>query len=832
MYSEVKVYKIYWTLLVFSSLFLLVTCKNSDNMVSPSDSPPPGTVKVNIEIPSAVKKDNLVVSSDSIEAKIDNNGSYYLPKRSFYAAYNKNINGLTYLSLNSLNQEIQLNAKETAISLAALPLNSIFSLAKSADVSKIKESIYSFNEVKLLESAIKNAVNNKGYFLLSDISLEFENAIKEVFSVIAASTNSSVIKSAGFRKNLNKTNRLTKTSSEILTITPTETVKGIRIVLENTSEISEGKYKGDIKVYNDNLAYFVMKQGKYENNIFVESPYIFRPVIKCSKPSNLINVVLDWDSFLNFVQTPYYLITDPNKADHYTAEKTETKNLDFDNDKNIVQIIGNTDPEVRKLNLINTILSSCSGLVSITGLETNKLVETLLQDPSFANQIGVQIEKNSFDGVVELIFNKLTEYIKTQAINIALGTRLLNELTPYYTYYKTIASLNDIFTSYLASGIRFGNVEFQVNGIRQKSTYTIAGKVVDKKGNGIYAVDIQLQNGKKTQTDVNGNYSFQDIASGLTTIQAIKQNYKFTPPEFVIFINSNTTVSNFVGVESSFISGNVKDESGNAISEVTISAGTSAALTDANGFYSISDLEVGVTVALIPSKTGYTFTKPSESVLVISGGKTNINFIGKQNITTMGIPCPGIPTVTYAGKIYNTVLISSQCWLKENLDVGTMILSNKYSSGNDIIEKYCYNNKIENCEKYGGIYKFGEAMAYTSKAGSKGICPDGWHIPTAEEYRTLGRAVSNNTNALKAIGQGEGNGIGTNTSGFSILFSSHLTGNGTFTDLNSDALFWSSSPTSYGAGGEIFFIFNNNNSLGFGYTNSDELGISVRCIKD
>lgn len=37
-----------------------------------------------------------------------------------------------------------------------------------------------------------------------------------------------------------------------------------------------------------------------------------------------------------------------------------------------------------------------------------------------------------------------------------------------------------------------------------------------------------------------------------------------------------------------------------------------------------------------------------------------------------GAPCPGIPTVTYEGKTYNTVLIGSQCWLKENLDVGVM----------------------------------------------------------------------------------------------------------------------------------------------------------------
>ena len=38
-----------------------------------------------------------------------------------------------------------------------------------------------------------------------------------------------------------------------------------------------------------------------------------------------------------------------------------------------------------------------------------------------------------------------------------------------------------------------------------------------------------------------------------------------------------------------------------------------------------------------------------------------------------GIPCPRTPTVTYEGQTYNTVQIGTQCWFKENLNVGTMI---------------------------------------------------------------------------------------------------------------------------------------------------------------
>jgi len=81
---------------------------------------------------------------------------------------------------------------------------------------------------------------------------------------------------------------------------------------------------------------------------------------------------------------------------------------------------------------------------------------------------------------------------------------------------------------------------------------------------------------------------------------------------------------------------------------------------------------------------------------------------------TEGIPCPGIPTVTYQGQVYNTVLIGSQCWLKENLNVGTMINGSQNQTNNSTIEKYCYDNDPANCDEYGGLYQWDEMMQYTT----------------------------------------------------------------------------------------------------------------------
>ncbi len=194
--------------------------------------------------------------------------------------------------------------------------------------------------------------------------------------------------------------------------------------------------------------------------------------------------------------------------------------------------------------------------------------------------------------------------------------------------------------------------------------------------------------------------------------------------------------------------------------------------------------------------------------------------------TTVSGPCLSTPTVSYAGKIYNTVQIGAQCWLKENLDVGTMILGNQNSSNDGTIEKYCYNNDVNNCATYGGLYKWNEAMAYSNTAGTKGICPTGWHIPTKAEFETLKTMV-----ILGKTLMSTGNGtIGTNTSGFSALMAgSYALYNG-FVNFGTDTYFWSSSEYSVNLTYGLILSSGSDGIFYYGY--DKEYCFSIRCIKD
>ena len=124
-------------------------------------------------------------------------------------------------------------------------------------------------------------------------------------------------------------------------------------------------------------------------------------------------------------------------------------------------------------------------------------------------------------------------------------------------------------------------------------------------------------------------------------------------------------------------------------------------------------------------------TKISIHLLLIAVMATyNYQVIGQT-------PCPGVPTVTYEGQVYNTVMIGEQCWFKENLNVGIRIDASQYESNNNIIEKWCYDDLESNCNIYGGLYWWDEIMNYSSIQGVQGICPPGWHIPTDNDWCIL-----------------------------------------------------------------------------------------------
>ena len=186
-----------------------------------------------------------------------------------------------------------------------------------------------------------------------------------------------------------------------------------------------------------------------------------------------------------------------------------------------------------------------------------------------------------------------------------------------------------------------------------------------------------------------------------------------------------------------------------------------------------------------------------------------------------GKACPD--SVVYNGETYKAVLITDQCWMQRNLNIGTMIDGKKNQGNNGIIEKYCYNNLPENCVANGGLYQWDEMMQYSTKAGVKGICPQGWHIPTASEWTKL----ENNLGNFVATKLKKGD-----ISGFEGLMSGQRCVDGLFKYLEYYGYFWSSSEINTNVAWYRILL---HNSFDFDAGSGNHVkaeGFSVRCLKD
>ncbi len=215
--------------------------------------------------------------------------------------------------------------------------------------------------------------------------------------------------------------------------------------------------------------------------------------------------------------------------------------------------------------------------------------------------------------------------------------------------------------------------------------------------------------------------------------------------------------------------------------------------------------------------------------------------------TLEAIPC-GEQIIIYKEQTYHTVKIGDQCWMKENLNIGTRINSSQEMTDNFLIEKYCYDDLDANCDLFGGLYQWDEIMQYTTSHGSQGICPTEWHVPTLEEWRTLEGNVDSEYGVgdnewtllgwrgfdvgknLKSSGGWINNNNGTDLFGFTAFpggRSSDL--NGSFFDKYNGGFFWSSSSNlEYG----ISFQLSSNSDKAL-LQDIDKLwGLSIRCIKN
>ncbi|MFO7616816.1 MAG: FISUMP domain-containing protein [Bacteroidales bacterium] len=183
---------------------------------------------------------------------------------------------------------------------------------------------------------------------------------------------------------------------------------------------------------------------------------------------------------------------------------------------------------------------------------------------------------------------------------------------------------------------------------------------------------------------------------------------------------------------------------------------------------------------------------------------------------------------------YKTTQIGSKCWMAENLNVGQAVNMTAGQANNGTIEKYCYNNDVQLCNTYGGLYSWNEAMDYTTIKGSRGICPEGWHIPTDQEWidmeMALGMSESEAYRANVWRGTDQGTQLGPGgSSGYNALYSGRSVPGVGFTLLGTWEYVWTSNES--GANAWRRCLSNTDPKVGRYDSFPKSYGMSVRCIR-
>ncbi len=355
----------------------------------------------------------------------------------------------------------------------------------------------------------------------------------------------------------------------------------------------------------------------------------------------------------------------------------------------------------------------------------------------------------------------------------------------------------------------------------------------DVPASGVVILTVSDMNGRiftQLQKDLTvGKHSFdiRGLCKGVYFVQLTAETYTYKGK--LISISAENGIPDIVYQGSSFANESSKKQSykdlknTSSLVQMQYNAGDLLKLTAKSGIYR-------TVIMLVPT----------------SNQTVNFNFI---NCTDAN------------GNHYAVVKIGDQWWMAENLNVGTYAV---ITSPQVFGTKFCMDiNGIANPScPMGGLYEWENLMqggtpcngtgappADQCTAPIKGLCPDGWHIPSHYEWTTLARNAGSSPASFPydmsvgVLGTDEGGNLkttcttdwwspnagATNITGFSGIPGGD-TWQGVFEDFGQSAYFWTST-WSYASLPWVYALNYSISVVGRSlYVR--ENGFSCRCIKN
>jgi uncharacterized protein (TIGR02145 family) len=210
------------------------------------------------------------------------------------------------------------------------------------------------------------------------------------------------------------------------------------------------------------------------------------------------------------------------------------------------------------------------------------------------------------------------------------------------------------------------------------------------------------------------------------------------------------------------------------------------------------------------------------------------------------VGCDGVNSLTdIDGNVYDIIKIGGRCWMAENLrttryqDGSTIVDANDsalwYHHNYDFVTPpdtgtWCYYLKDpNNNETLGKLYNWPAAT------DSRGICPQGWRIPTDVEWAAMVDSVSDRNTAgtlLKSVDLWPPSDTSTNQSGFNAPPGRERYLDARFNIFSVWANFWASDYDTFDSYRASAWLLNTDVAVVYAGTESKGKGFSCRCIKE
>ena len=305
--------------------------------------------------------------------------------------------------------------------------------------------------------------------------------------------------------------------------------------------------------------------------------------------------------------------------------------------------------------------------------------------------------------------------------------------------------------------------------------------------------------------------------------------YSFSPKENTLYVCND---EEWVPVKQLDDNDSMEESSSSSAKSSSSSSAKSSSSEKSSSSTKSSSSEAKLSSSSVTPKSSSSETSVSSSSVKSSSSEKAESSSSKANE-----PAEGVLIDSRDGQTYRIATIGTQTWMAENLN---------YETNNS----YCYNDNASNCTKYGRLYTWAAAMdsVGTWSANGKGcglgktcsptypvrgVCPEGWHLPTQTEWNTLFTAVGGQSTAGKMLKSTSGwysSGNGTDAYSFSALPAGIRDYDGGYKDEGNYAYFWSSTEyNSYIANYMYLYCY-----YDFAALNNEGkyYGFSVRCVKD